>query len=48
MDLEKIKSIMEWEAPRNVDEVSSFMWVVGYYKRFIRNLSQISYPTTSL
>ena len=25
VDLKKIECIMEWETPRNVDEVSSFM-----------------------
>ena len=39
---------MEWVAPKNVDEVRSFMGLAGYYKRFSRNLSQISYPITSL
>ena len=39
---------MEWVAPRNVNEVRYFMGLVGYYRRFIKNFSQISYPITSL
>jgi len=39
---------MEWVAPKSVDEVISFMGLVGYYKRFIRNFSKISHPITSL
>jgi len=39
---------MESVATRNVDEMISFMGFVGYYRRFIRNFSQISYPITSL
>ena len=46
--LEKIRAIMEWEAPKNVDEVRSFMGLVGYYRRFIKNLSLIAYHITSL
>ena len=48
MDLENIRAIMEWVAPRNVDDVISFMVLVGYYRRCIRNFSHISYPITSL
>ena len=39
---------MEWVAPKNVDEVRSFMGLEFYYKRFIKKFSQISYPITSL
>lgn len=38
---------MEWVAPRNVDEVRSFMRLSGYYRRFISNFSRIDYPITS-
>jgi len=48
VDPKKIRVIMEWAAPRNVDEVSSFMGLAGYYKRFIRNFSNSTYPITSL
>jgi len=39
---------MELEAPRNVEDVRSFMGLVGYYRRCIRKFSQIAYPITSL
>ena len=39
---------MEWEAPKNVDEVRSFMGFAGYYRRFIRKCSRVAYPNTSL
>lgn len=48
MDPENIKSITEWPTPRNVDVVTSLMGLASYYKQFIRNLSNIDYPITSL
>lgn len=48
MDPEKIKAIMEWPTQKNVDEVRSFMELVGYSRRFIKNLSKIGYPITTL
>jgi len=39
VDPEKIRSIMEWVAPKSVDEVRSFIGMVGYYRRFIKNFS---------
>jgi len=44
VDPENIRAIMEWITPKNVDDVRYLMGLVGYYRRFIRNFSQISYP----
>ena len=32
MDPVKIKAIVNWEPPRNVTEVRSFLGLAGYYK----------------
>jgi len=48
VDPEMIRAIMEWVAPKNVDKVRPFMGLGGYYKRFIRKLTHITYPITSL
>jgi len=48
VDLEKIRVVMEWAAPRNLDEVRSFRGLVGYYKRFIGRFLDTIYPIMSL
>jgi len=39
VDPEKTRDIMESEAPMNLDEVRSFIGLVGYYRWFMRNFS---------
>jgi hypothetical protein len=48
VDLEKIKSIMEWPVPKDVVDIWSFIGITGYYRRFIEGFSKIAYPITSL
>jgi hypothetical protein len=48
VDPVKIKAIMDWPTPKYVFDIRSFMGLVGYYKRFIKGFSKISYPITSL
>ena len=38
----------EWDQPRNVTEVRSFLGLAGYYSRFIENFSKIAGPLTNL
>ena len=47
-DQSKIKAITEWESPRNMTEVQSFLGLMGYYQRFMRNFSVIAKPLTNL
>ena len=37
VDPKKIRFIMEWVAPKNLEEVIPFMGFTSYYRRFIRN-----------
>lgn len=48
VDPKKIKAIMSWLAPTNVIKVRSFMGLVGYYRCFVKEISRIANPITSL
>jgi hypothetical protein len=48
VDPEKVESIREWLAPKNVKEVRYFMGLAGYYRRFVRGFLKIAHPITSL
>ena len=46
MDPEKVEGVMSWERSKLVFEISSFLGLVGYYRRFIEDLSQLAAPLT--
>ena len=43
-----IKAVMEWPQPSTVTEVSSFLGLVSYYRRFIPNFSKVAKPLNKL
>ncbi|KAL0337562.1 UNVERIFIED_CONTAM: Retrovirus-related Pol polyprotein from transposon [Sesamum calycinum] len=47
-DPAKVKAIMEWEPPKNVSEVRSFLGLAGYYRRFVKDFSMVAKPLTNL
>ena len=47
-DPSKVKAIMEWEVPRNVTEIQSFLGLAGYYRRFVQDFSIVARPLTNL
>ena len=48
VDPKKIESIMNWEQPKNVTEIRSFLGFAGYYRRFVQDFSLIAAPLTRL
>ncbi|WVZ83813.1 hypothetical protein U9M48_030913 [Paspalum notatum var. saurae] len=48
VDPSKIKVVQEWVAPQNVGEIRSFLGLLGYYRRFVKNFSKIAQPLSKL
>lgn len=48
MDPEKIKAILEWQAPTTVKGVRGFLGFANFYRKFIRAFSDIVRPLTEL
>ena len=43
-----MKAILEWETPKSVTEVRSFLGLVSYYQRFVKDFSMVAKPLTNL
>jgi transposase InsO family protein len=48
MDPAKIKTVLEWEPPKNVKDVQSFIGFANFYRRFIQGFSKIVTPLIAL
>ncbi|XP_074336882.1 uncharacterized protein LOC141674054 [Apium graveolens] len=48
VDPKKIEAVLNWEAPKSVTEVRSFLGMAGYYRHFVEGFSKIAGPVTKL
>ena len=48
MGPEKVEAIISWERLKLVFEIRSFLGLVGYYNRFIKDFSRLVAPMTRL
>ncbi|KAA0042137.1 DNA/RNA polymerases superfamily protein [Cucumis melo var. makuwa] len=48
VDPQKVEAVVNWERPTSATEVRSFLGLVGYYRRFIEDFSQLALPLTAL
>ncbi len=48
MDDHKVKAIVDWEPPKLVSALKSFLGLVSYYYKFIKNFVKIAAPLTNL
>ncbi|KAL8133953.1 hypothetical protein AgCh_009138 [Apium graveolens] len=48
VDPAKIEAILNWERPKTLTEVRSFLGLAGYYRRFIKDFAKIAIPLTKM
>jgi hypothetical protein len=48
VDPSKVKDVLNWMPPTTASEIQSFLGLVGYYRRFIKDFSKIAKPMVKL
>ena len=48
MDPSKIEAVLDWNRPRNVFEIQSFLGLAGYHRRFVKDFSLLASPLTRI
>ena len=47
-DPDKIAKVRDWPVPANADELRSFLYFAGYYRRFVKDFSKLVRPLAEL
>ena len=48
VDPTKVEAVSQWEEPKNVSEICSFLGLAGYYRKFIEGFSKLALSLTKL
>ena len=48
MAQDKIQSVLDWETPKSVKDVQSFIGFANFYRRFIKDFSKLTTPLTNI
>ncbi|XP_019431099.1 PREDICTED: uncharacterized protein LOC109338345 [Lupinus angustifolius] len=48
VDHAKVETVMDWNSPKSVTEIRSFLGLAGYYRKFIEGFSKLALPLTML
>ena len=48
MDPKKVEAVMNWERPKSVFEICSFLGLAEYYRRLIEDFSRLVAPMNRL
>ena len=48
VDPSKVEAVLNWQRPKSIFDIRSFLRLVGYYRRFIKDFSSIALPLTRL
>ena len=47
-DPEKVEAVQNWPVPESITQVRSFLGFAAYYRKFIPNFAEISFPLTNM